>query len=142
MENGSEEYLVRGALITCSCGSHPRRLNLPQSHGVYVLDHPLIHEEDCVVGENISYFGVCQGDTPPSGSEEILLDEYVGEGQESTGAEVQGPRCSPEIVGKWKSVKETTKLSGENNMVTTNAYLVCRCGGLVYPITSGIEFEE
>lgn len=142
MGNGSEEYLVRGALIACSCGSHPRRLNLPQCHGVYALDHPVIHENDCVVGDNISYFGVCLGETPPSGAEEILLDAYVPEGQESTGEEVQGPRCTPEIIGGWNSVKESTKVSGEARAATTSSYLVCRCGGILFPVTSGQEYED
>ncbi len=31
-----KEYLVRGALLSCREGSHPRRLNLPEAHGVFV----------------------------------------------------------------------------------------------------------
>jgi len=137
----AEEYLVRGAMLVCNCGSHPRRLNLPTCHGVYVLEHPVIREDDCEPVKNISYFGVCQGETPPDGAEEILLDKFVPEGEQSTGEEVQGPRCTPDILEKWRSTKESTKISGTETAVTTNSYLVCRCGGLIQPITSGQEFK-
>lgn len=142
MSHEDEEYLVRGALLKCNCGSHPRRLNLPQCHGVYVLDHPVISEYDCVPENNISYFGVCQAETPPSGSEEILLDEFVQEEQQSTGKEVQGLRCVPEIHGKWENTNKATKISGNGTAVTTNSYLVCTCGGLIEPVTSGKECED
>lgn len=54
-----KEYLVRGALLSCDFGSHPRRLNLLKSHGIYIKDHPMIMDSDCIVDENITYFGVC-----------------------------------------------------------------------------------
>ena len=63
-----DKFLVRGALLKCSCGSHPRRLNLMKDHGVtvdlkdgYDKGHPFVHEMDCVPGPNgnIDYFGVC-----------------------------------------------------------------------------------
>ncbi|WP_310603815.1 DUF4280 domain-containing protein [Anaerosporobacter sp.] len=142
MGNNSEEYLVRGAMLACKCGSHPRRLNLPECHGVYALGKPVIDEWDCMVGKNINYFGVCLGGTPPVGAEEILLDAYVPEGEESTGVEVQGPRCAPCTIGIWKPVKRSTKISSQKAAVTMNSYLVCRWGGIIIPITSGQEFEE
>ena len=47
---GNEQvYLVRGAMLSCRMGSHPRRLNLPQSHGEYICDHPVIMDEDCTI---------------------------------------------------------------------------------------------
>ncbi|BCJ92611.1 hypothetical protein acsn021_01800 [Anaerocolumna cellulosilytica] len=142
MAEEEESYLVRGAMLYCNCGSHPRRLNLPKCHGVYVLNHPVIREDDCEPGKNISYFGVCLGETPPAGAEEILLDQYVPEGETGTGEEIQGPRCAPDIIGKWRSTNEATCVSGDGTAVTTNSYLVCRCGGLIQPITNGHEYEE
>ena len=73
-----KEYLVRGALLRCSKGSHPRRLNLPTSHGVYSKEHPIIRKDD-YKEENISHFGVCQSSTPPEG-------------------------CIPNITGEWSTV--------------------------------------
>lgn len=142
MSDEKEEYLVRGALLYCKKGSHPRRLNLPQCHGIYVMGHPVIQEMDCVPVENISYFGVCQADTPPEGAEEVLMDVYVPQGEESTGEEIQGPRCSPDIVGKWRSIHAPTKIKGEEQAVTTQSYLVCNCGGIIEPLTSGQEYED
>lgn len=64
---GNEQvYLVRGAMLSCRMGSHPRRLNLPQSHGEYICDHPVIMDEDCTK-ENISSFGVCSSPVPQRG---------------------------------------------------------------------------
>lgn len=65
-----ENILVRGALLKCNCGTHPRRLNLPKSYGSYVdeqMEHPFVSEKDCIFCEggsdgNITYFGVCKSD--------------------------------------------------------------------------------
>ena len=61
-------YLVMGARLYCSCGSHSRRLNLPVDHGVYIRGLPMIHEEDCLVGDgkNITTFGVCCSEGHPA----------------------------------------------------------------------------
>ena len=61
------EYLVRGALLKCSCGMHARQLNLEKCHGVYVGEHPLIHSLNCETGDgkNITCFGVCKAAFPP-----------------------------------------------------------------------------
>lgn len=142
MNSENEEYLVRGALLYCNQGSHPRRLNLPECHGVYVMEHPVIQETDCKAGDNISYFGICNSSTPPENSEEILLDAYVSEGQTSTGQEVQGLRCCPDVVGNWRNCYQPTKLKGEKSAVTTSSYLICNCGGIIQPLTSGQEYEQ
>ena len=44
---GDYKFLVRGAKLRCSCGSHGRCLNLPKSHGVYYNGAPLVFESDC-----------------------------------------------------------------------------------------------
>ncbi len=38
------EYLVRGAVLICTNGSHKRKINLPKCHGIYAGIHPLLHE--------------------------------------------------------------------------------------------------
>lgn len=77
------EYLVRGAMLRCTCGSHYRRLNLPQSHNYYKEGRPLMNELDSIPGTkdkcesafknrlNVPYFGVCTGGNSPG--ETILL---------------------------------------------------------------------
>ena len=70
LEKGEEiqfPYLVRGAELYCSCGTHKRKLNLPTCHGVYTNGKPMMHEEDCEVGDdkNIPSFGICQSEENP-----------------------------------------------------------------------------
>lgn len=131
-----EVYLVRGALLACEKGSHPRRLNLPMCHGAYSEEKPLISETDCTE-ENIKYFGVCCSETPPEGAEVKQFEPYVPEGQEGNqGSQdpIEGPVCKPDIVGKWRECNGTT--------VTSNSYLVCSCGGIIYPCSSGHEYND
>ncbi len=55
LEEGEEvqfPYLVRGAELYCNCGTHKRKLNLPICHGVYTNGQPMMHEEDCDVGDD------------------------------------------------------------------------------------------
>ena len=120
-------YLVRGAVLRCSCGSHKRKLNLPESHGIYIGENPMVNELDCEVGDNasITAFGVCNaegnpnqksfgrqlldtaiGITIPLSSEIIFFrDEskkilLVGE----DGKSVKGYPCTPCIISTWQNV--------------------------------------
>ena len=54
-------YLVRGAELMCSQGSNKRMMNLSPCHGVYIKAHAVVHELDCIQGdeENITWFGIC-----------------------------------------------------------------------------------
>lgn len=60
-------YLVRGARLQCTKGTHTRRLNIPRDHGMRMISadaydgHPYVTSKDCEVGEdkNIDYFGIC-----------------------------------------------------------------------------------
>lgn len=129
----NKTYLVRGALLACDKGSHPRRLNMPMSHGMYVDGHPLALESDCG-SDNISYFGVCSSDTPPRDAETARLAGYVMEGSGDTAEPVQGPKCCPDILEKW--------CSAHGESLTSDSYLVCNCGGVISPITSGQEYHD
>ena len=119
------EYLVRGALLYCTNGTHPRRINLPICHGSYIKGHPLLHKNDCKIGENISYFVVCESETPP---EEV--------------EDVQGLKCIPDILGEWRGVKTKTNIIGDFPALAMESYLICNCGGIIQPVTSGQEYEE
>lgn len=128
-----KQYLVRGALLVCDKGSHPRRLNLPKSHGAYVLEHPMINEDDCGT-DNISYFGVCCAGTPPKGAETVNLVSYGEDAENKDAKTVQGPKCCPDIIGKWNAL--------HGGVVTTDSYLICNCGGIITPETSGQEYND
>jgi hypothetical protein len=49
--NGIEPYLVRGAVLRCTYGSHMRKLNLPRSHGDYIGEDPTMNAKDNVPGQ-------------------------------------------------------------------------------------------
>ena len=39
-------YVVRGATIYCSCGTHMRKLDMPVSHGSYIRDQAMMNKTD------------------------------------------------------------------------------------------------
>lgn len=164
-ETGQYEYLVRGATLICSNGSHKRKINLPKCHGVYVGEHPVLHELECKSETecglekcNIPFFGVCipaEGDPPPTDIKTyITTKENCKAGVSGT---ITGYKCEPEIIGQWYDVYEATKIvdNGDKNpadrmkawgteglpegqnTVTTGSFLVCKYGGLIEPIDSG-----
>lgn len=141
-------YLVRGAELMCSQGSNKRMMNLSPCHGVYIKVHPVVHELDCIQGdeENITWFGVC---TPGEGLEtesiKLLADN---------GTECHGKMCRPHIIGTWMETYEGTKIvdngdklpsEEENakgcNALTMDSFLVCKYGGIIMPINSGQDRE-
>ena len=165
-EHGLEqyEYVVRGANLKCSFGSHCRKLNLPKCHAVYTTKSPMVHELDCVPGPdyNISYFGVCS--CPGNPNKEIVqlqAETYDEQGNKVKGAEstgnVKGIKCTPIILGTWMSTYDKTRIvdngdkdpsdkESENPQghpaVTTNSYLLCKFGGIIQPLSSGQEIVE
>ena len=151
-ESAPSSILVRGALLRCSCGTHPRRLNLPKSYSVYATDeqHPKVHQENCIVGDsnNISYYGVCKSNCKPDESEHICLEPYVTpEGVKTSDSKVEGNKCMPAIIGNWMDVKENDTiydidLGRDIPCLTTNSFMVCRYGGVIEVLTSGQEYIE
>lgn len=129
-----KEYLVRGALLSCDFGSHPRRLNLLKSHGIYIKDHPMIMDSDCIVDENITYFGVCSSPGCTKEGGQITLAGYCPKGSKQAAPPATGYKCQPKLLGGWQCVK--------GNAVTSDSYLICACGGLISPVSSGQEFED
>lgn len=139
----NEEYLVRGGRLKCDKGSHTRAINLPTCHGVYVNQCPMLHEEDCTVGENgnITMFGICNSGENPNQDKQVEIEAEDGSGP------ITGFQCTPQIIGQWKKSAPKTKIvqngcgvdsEGDyKNAVTTDSFLVCAYGGLIEPITSG-----
>lgn len=163
-------YLVRGAKLCCSCGTHKRKLNLPLCHGVYIAGKPAVQEEDCQAGDdqNIATFGICESDGHPSKNPwwvkagKILANGVSGYVQEEEskkiilqtedGKNVKGYACTPCIVGTWRDVHEIQKIArndtdgkAENDKlaaITLESFLVCAYGGLIEPVSSGQDEEE
>ena len=122
------QYLVRGAILKCDKGSHMRRIDLRRCHGVYFKKGPVLHIEDCEVGEekNIKSFGMCS----------CTLSEY-----------------KPDILEEWLMGHEHTYIvRNEINLpceskdllkaLPENSFLVCSNGGLIEPISFGQEYYE
>jgi len=164
-------YLVRGARLRCTYGTHSRKLNLPLCHGVYITGSPMIHEKDCIPGDdkNIASFGVCQSPAASSRSPKpprVLLqlpeyDDYGNPIADSNAGNIRGLACMPMIAGeKWLDTWNETRITDNGThdpadkhkdnqdpdkgypAVTTDSFLVCTCGGVISPITSGQHNEE
>lgn len=147
-------YLVRGADLACSQGTCKRMMNLNKCHGVYIKEHAVVHELDCMQGDkdNITWFGVC------SCGEDLETEEI--ELQTDNGETVHGKKCCPHIIGTWQEAYEGTKIvdnglkKPENResletgyglegccTITTDSFLVCRHGGIILPVNSGQDRE-
>lgn len=150
------EYLVRGAPLRCNFGSHMRYLDMLETHGVYLDDKPIMHKIDCIVGENIMPFGICSSPT-------CALEErgsfFAGAETDQDGNYLQSPDdrvisgivCKPEIIGEcWENYKSETKIAQNATSavtspegcdcyeaITTASYLLCKSGGLIFPMNSG-----
>ncbi len=164
-ETGQYEYLVRGATLVCSNGSHKRKINLPKCHGVYVGEHPVLHELECVAEPlcglekcNVTFFGVCMPqDGQPPQTEVKTYGKTARNSKDGVPGTVTGHKCQPVIVGCWNDTYSDTRIvdngdknpgarrlteqSGAkilgNNTVTTGSFLICKYGGLIEPIDSG-----
>lgn len=156
-EKEDYEYLVRGAKLVCNRGSHKRMLNLPECHGVYIGENPMVHEKDCVQGidmqGNISWFGVCRSERcqelPGKKVCYELTEENSADG--TIGETEPGKKCQPIIVGVWQDVYDKTRIAEswedeaerekQYSTLTTGSFLVCNYGGIIQPVSSGQEYE-
>ena len=141
-------YLVRGAELMCSQGSNKRMMNLSPCHGVYIKTHAVVHELDCIQGdeENITWFGIC---TP---GEELETEQIQLIGDD--GKTCHGKKCKPHILGTWMESYDQTKIVDNGNKLpkedgeiegcntlTMDSFLVCKHGGIIMPINSGQDRE-
>lgn len=148
ISSASFEYLTRGAMLACSCGVMRRKLNLPQSHGVYygTKQDPVIHRKDCEVGDqyNITNFGLCGGSNPPQETvelEDLVITDEMGRflAPKNEDKVERGYRCMPEILAPgWHNTYDRTEMgSAGASAVSTQSFLVCVHGGIIYPVNSG-----
>ncbi|OAB45501.1 DUF4280 domain-containing protein [Paenibacillus glacialis] len=108
-------YVVRGATMYCHFGTHRRRINLPESHGTYVNEKPMMNVDDCKP-DNIPYFGICI--SPNNTSSEVIY--LIAE----DGTTISGKPCLPVPFGNWRNGKEGTLVEGKAAL-TTQSTLVC-----------------
>ena len=166
--NENPQYLVRGALLHCRCGTHARYLNLLLDHGAYVGEHPLIHELNCETENqrNISWFGVCKSPCPPSSEivsyqKDVPRDSCGVPTGAASGFDI-GHKCMPLIVDrKWFDTHSKTRIVDNGHLdpgdraiadagstpkglptATTLSYLICKWGGIIEPYNSGQEYFD
>ncbi|SFE54856.1 protein of unknown function [Paenibacillus algorifonticola] len=120
-------YVVRGATMACTCGTHKRRINLPESHGSYVNGKPMMNEDDNG-SENVPYFGICISPKMAAGQIVYLIDEE--------GNNIGGPPCMPDFMGKWLLPKENAKVDNKPAL-TTDSFLKCSIEGEVFFLSDG-----
>lgn len=58
-------YVLHGAQAYCECGSRMARLTLPNCHGTYMHDMPVMTVEDSEAKTNVKAFGFCSSLTNP-----------------------------------------------------------------------------
>jgi len=147
-----ENYLVRGALLQCSCGTHPRRMNLPKSYGIYTdaeeMKHPFVCVKDCMFCDkgskdgNITYFGVCKSETNDNpNKEEICLKPYNEDAKEND----QGTKCTPMIMGAWLNPVSDSYVEEDGLKylkLKQGSVLVCKYGGVIQVRESGQDYTE
>lgn len=159
----SNEFLVRGALLTCRFGSHERKLNILKDYGVYVGEKPLAHKLDKVEFENIMSFGVCSSGSKYLKSQSVLLEKEITDEKGNVKKEnVRGPACVPCILESWFDTKKKVRVvdNGEKDptdkykdgndaskgyeILTMNSFFICRHGGLIEPLNSGqdLDYED
>jgi len=126
-------YVVRGARIFCTKGTHYRYLDLPETHGVFFRDGTAaMHEQDSKYDENIPVFGICLSDDNDeddvkTSHVEGLIFPLMGVDVDEIDFPLEGSRCVPEIA-KWIGAKETTLVDGLPAL-TTACTLTCITGG-------------
>ena len=139
-------YVVRGARIYCTFGSHSRKLDMPASHGSYVREKPNMHENDCRVGigANIPPFGACF--SPGNPNPEIMISDTADlvPMQDSKGNSVPvtvpiiGKLCQPLLAGKWCDAYKDTLIDGVPAL-RVNCTIPCTLGGKICFADDGQE---
>lgn len=139
-------YVVRGATIYCSCGSHMRKLDLPVSHGSFIRDKAMMNKADCKVGidKNIPPFGACMSEKKDGIDIKIedakdlvpFTDENGNPIQVSM--PIEGKLCEPMLSTEWLDPQEDTLVDGKA-AITVKSTITCSYGGIIGFIDAGQE---
>lgn len=163
----SQQLVVRGAMLRCTCGTHCRRLNLPESHNSYMEGRPYMNELDCISGDktickdseqnkliNISYFGVCNGNSDGDSivlAADVPRDPFGNEIKETGGKKesclskatnnVSGRACVPNVSTHWFNPDTGTVVDGAH-AITVGSFLVRQFGGIIEVLQSGQSMSD
>lgn len=139
-------YVVRGATIYCSCGSHTRKLDMPVSHGSFIRDKAMMNKADCKVGidQNIPPFGACNS-KEKDGMDIIIEDAKdlvpITDEEGKTikkSLPIEGKLCEPKLAKEWSDVQENTLVDGEPAL-SVNSTITCSYGGVIGFMDAGQE---
>ena len=137
-------YVVRGAKIICTFGSHIRRIDMPVCHGSYIRNKPMLNELDCVVGldANVPSFGACV--SPENPNMEIIIENPEGvmplpdgnDGFYMPSMPITGRLCTPMLGAKWVNAHNDT-LIDDVPALTTYSTIACKYAGVICFIDDG-----
>jgi hypothetical protein len=131
-------YVVRGATIYCSCGTHMRKLDMPVSHGSYIRDQAMMNKTDCKVGldQNIPPFGACLSESKDGIDIKIedTKDLVPFTDEEGNPIEmpvpIEGKLCEPDLDKEWADAQEETLVDGKP-AITVQCTVTCKYGGVI-----------
>lgn len=128
----TQDYVTRGAKISCSCGEYHILLDAVEDHGVIAANgKPLLTCRDCRENKNIHSFGKCFAEVKGCGKlPQPLNNRIMPVGDKWI------YRCIPNPTGRWlqkESVLQIGDETGEeyNEVLVSGAYLPCRHGGII-----------
>lgn len=139
-------YVVRGATIYCSCGSHMRKLDMPVSHGAFIRDKAMMNKTDCKVGidKNIPTFGACMSEKKDGIDIKIEDTKDLVPFTDERGNPIQVPMpiegklCEPMLAAEWAEPQEDTLVDGKA-AITVKSTITCSYGGTIGFIDAGQE---
>lgn len=131
-------YVVRGATMYCTCGTHMRKLDMPVSHGSYIRDKAMMNNGDCKVGldQNIPPFGACWSENKDGIDIKIedTKDLFPFTDEEGNPIEIpmpiEGKLCEPKLAGEWAEAQENTLVDGKPAL-TVKCTITCSYGGTI-----------
>jgi hypothetical protein len=101
MSHSEYTYVVRGASLKCSQGTDDGVLNLPECHGIYSKDQPVMSVADAVFDTHVSVFGFCKITQQP---------------------------CAPEFCTPWSDGQENVLIDREPALLSKSK-LICSANG-------------
>ncbi len=125
-----QSYVVAGAILSCSCGTQPTRLELPLSHGVSIKGKAQANVEDYVSGRNIVSFGNCSSVQNPAVQSSTMVDSYG----------VKKSPCVPVLTMPWIGGKEDVQIEGRSALLSGCRHQ-CLYGGSIRIEDDGQNLE-
>lgn len=128
----TQDYVTRGAKISCSCGEYHILLDAVEDHGVIAANgKPLLTCRDCRENINIHSFGKCFAEVKDCGKlPQPLNNRIMPLGDKWI------YRCIPNPTGRWMQKESVLQIGDEegeeyNAVLVSGAYLPCRHGGII-----------